>query len=289
MSLTGLGSVLAVCCALGVGGAVVARTGATVGQQGSSQAGMSGVQRDQQAEQLLARARNTLGDSRRLASVTALLIETDERTEPVKPRSDSHAKTAPEPTSRCVHRVLMPDRYQRVLVDGPVMMVHTLDGPDYWSLRRGPKPSPELETVLYRMANDPAEQAVVRESLERAFGGVMLALTARAPVSLGYGVRYMGATTLDGKRVETVGFERGGRTDFTLLLDAETLRPRALVQTLTNPPIEAIERLSDYRDVSGIRLPFRLELTLPQSRHVTTVRKAAINPPLTPVDFAKTR
>jgi hypothetical protein len=139
------------------------------------------------------------------------------------------------------------------------------------------------------MSNDPPEQAVPRQSVESAFEGLMLAFSARGPASQGCEVSALAATTLDGKPVLSIGFDERGATRFTLLLDATTFQPRAVVRVFTDPHIEGIQRQGDYREVSGIRLPVRLELTLAERRHITTVRRAAINPPLTPADFARRR
>ena len=242
-----------------------------------------------EASAALERVRAALSPSRPIASVKSLVLETEEREEPLNPGNDARGETAPPRVNHCTYRLLVPDRYQRVLVDGPVTMTHTLDGDRFWQRRVGPEAPPEVAALLERMSTDRVEQAALKRGFQTQLTGVMLAFLARWPDSAGLACRGDRPTSFDGREVKTLVFEKEGAQRFKLLVDPASGMPRALVQVYTNPPLEAVERLFDYRETIGVKLPHRLELSLSKTRHVIVVRRAAIDVALSPGEFAERR
>ncbi len=75
----------------------------------------------------------------------------------------------------------------------------------------------------------------------------------------GLTIQHLGQEDIDGKAVEALLITPPGITPFRLYLDAETMFPvKKAGQTVTQQgPTEIETTLSDYRDVGGVKLPFR--------------------------------
>jgi hypothetical protein len=260
------------------------------GKAGTARSPLSvGAVDTRRADDLLERARRTLGDPRRLAGLKTLVIESEERSEVSgAPARKGTTVYTPNPT-RCVYRFLFPSRFQRVQTEGVRQILHTINGDEFWMANVGAQPAvpPELEGLGQSLQADPALQAAARANVRAKFVGMSLAFTLRVPPALGFDVASGDQTSLDGVSVESVAIKRGGETRFKLLLDASTFRPVALVWVFDDPLVEAIQRLADYRLVGGMKFPFRLEMTLPRSRSIVAVRTVQVDARLTPADFAK--
>ena len=75
----------------------------------------------------------------------------------------------------------------------------------------------------------------------------------------GLAIQHLGQEEIDGKAVEALLITPPGITPFRFYLDGETLFPvKKAGQTVTQQgPTEIETTLSDYRDVGGVKLPFK--------------------------------
>ncbi len=105
----------------------------------------------------------------------------------------------------------------------------------------------------------------------------------------GLQVQHLGQEEIDGKAVEALLITPPGFSPFRLYLDAETMMPvKKAGQSMTQQgPVETESMMSDYRDVDGIKLPFketRTENGQPSGEAVT--QTIEINPEIPPDTFA---
>jgi predicted Zn-dependent peptidase/outer membrane lipoprotein-sorting protein len=105
----------------------------------------------------------------------------------------------------------------------------------------------------------------------------------------GLAIQHLGQEEIDGKAVEALLITPPGVSPFRLYLDAETLLPvKKAGQTVTQQgPTEIETTLSDYRDVGGVKLPFKHTIVQngqPGGESVT--KSIEINPEIPPDAFA---
>ncbi len=105
----------------------------------------------------------------------------------------------------------------------------------------------------------------------------------------GLAIQHLGQEEIDGKAVEALLITPPGVSPFRLYLDAETMFPvKKAGQTVTRQgPTETETTLSDYRDVGGVRLPFKHTIVQngqPGGESVT--ESIEINPEIPPDAFA---
>lgn len=212
-----------------------------------------------QATATLERARTALGGTDRLATVRSLTAE-----------SKLSWASNPERAQPFGFAMLLPDRFRRRSVD----IVHTIDGTTFWQSHDNP---PEI--------------------LKQAEGNIRVAFVKTALVFLLRPLpwfplisRRVADARLGTIRAEVVEFT--GRDHFLLrlLFDPTTFQPLgySVPWDVNGASLERLVRLEDYRQVSGIRLPFRLVDTLGgQPNNIEVFTGIQVNPPLTPADFKK--
>lgn len=130
--------------------------------------------------------------------------------------------------------------------------------------------------------------AQMRDSMIEEMWGNLVFLYSRANEE-GLTIQHLGQEEIDGKAVEALLITPPGIRPFRLYLDAETMMPvRRAAQTVTpQGPMEIETTLSDYRDVGGIKLPFKQTIVQngqPGGESVT--QTIEINPEIPPDAFA---
>ena len=101
-------------------------------------------------------------------------------------------------------------------------------------------------------------------------------------------VQHLGQEEIEGRTVETLLITPPGFSPFRLYLDAETMIPvKKAGQSMRNQgPVEGERMMSDYREVAGIKLPFKEMMTengQPSGESVT--QTIEINPEIPPDAF----
>lgn len=231
-----------------------------VGPMSGVRATKDGDQVRPAAEQLLREAENALGGAEKLRAIDRLHITVVER-------QSWRSEAAPRGRS---YKLWLPDRFQS-RVEG--FAAHTLMG---GRLTLDRPVSPE--------ARRSAENAI-----PATFRRVALAFLLRAP---GLSApRLQGEATIDGLKGTLVGFSTPDGRTLKLLLAQRSRHPLALIYPVllaeSNERPDRVWRLEDYREVNGVRFPFRLTIVRPTSEIVTEVQAIKVNPPFTPSDFAK--
>lgn len=201
------------------------------------------------AAPLLARARSTLDGIRQIDSVTGLEISgTETLLRDEGTRVDPYAFT-----------LGWPDRLE--LRIGPV--VHTLSGTAY--SRRLADPSRFGGPMLDRLMNDPRIIATATGGMHWHLLRLALTYLARAPAGVVAGDE--GLRDYGQLKGRTIGFrDRDGRLLAQLVLDPASSRPLGLVAavhriggTTTDAEPTLISLFGDYREVSGVRVPHRID------------------------------
>lgn len=202
-----------------------------------------------EADGLLARARATLNGTRPIDSVTGVEISgTETLLRDEGSRVDPYAVT-----------LGWPDRLE--LRIGP--MLHSLSGAVY--SRRLVDPNRFGGPVLDRLMNDPRIISTATSGMHWHLLRLSLTYLARAPgdvIAADEGMRDYGQ--LKGR---TIGFRGAdGKLQAQLVLDPSTFQPLGLVTAIHNVGATAgdgestgISLFADYRQVSGVRLPHRID------------------------------
>lgn len=216
---------------------------------------------DTRSRQLLAHAYRAVGGAERLAAVDRLVIQATET------RLDGRNQ-APRPR---LYKLLLPDRFQSIR---PGFVTHTLDGSSFWMDR----------------AVEPAIRTTAERSTRSTFMAVSLAFLLRAPDQSSTHVQALGrrqVQDLDGEVVEFRPF-RGGAV--RLMLAGDSGMPIAVIVAVqdseTGERGVTTWRMEDYREVGGVKYPFRLVRVSDRiPRIVTDVTDLKVNEVLTPLDF----
>jgi predicted Zn-dependent peptidase/outer membrane lipoprotein-sorting protein len=102
-----------------------------------------------------------------------------------------------------------------------------------------------------------------------------------------------GEATVDGTTYQTVEVQPPAGDPYTLYLDPESLRPKRLSLTTMNPRIgevDVTQVFSDYRDVSGMMIPYQTETTQSSQKgeqtSTATIQRLEVNPDLGAGAFA---
>jgi zinc protease len=108
----------------------------------------------------------------------------------------------------------------------------------------------------------------------------------------GYQVQALGTEKLNGKEVEAVLVNHAAESvSVRFFLDPATglIAGRSYVGSMGGPPAELTEVYSDYRDVSGVKLPFAVEITRQGGQRTSSSKVAEItlNPGVPESAFAK--
>lgn len=213
----------------------------------------------QSAARWIERAGDFLGGAAKLKAVDRLHLTVTE----------SQSQPPHMPRTR-IFKLWLPDRFQ----SDTELYTHTLRGSSVHINREVP---PEARTNA-------------EEALPALFRRVAMAFLLRAP-------------GLGAPRVEAdarVGDLRGALVEFTaqdgrhlrLLLAHDTAAPLALVYSTrvlgTNESLpDQVWRLEDYREVDGLRFPFRLTLLHPRNLVITQVQRVEVNPRFADADFPR--
>ncbi len=104
----------------------------------------------------------------------------------------------------------------------------------------------------------------------------------------GLTIQHLGQEEVDGKAAEALLITPPGMSPFWLFLDAETMMPvKKAAQTMTQQgPVDAETIMSDYREIGGIKVPFKETSTEngnPSSEAIT--QTIEINPEIPPDAF----
>jgi hypothetical protein len=218
-----------------------------------------GEESSRQAAAILERARAALGGTGRLGAVKALTSE-----------SKVTWASTPERAQPFGFAMLLPDRFRRRTVD----IVHTVDGAAFWQSHESP---PEIR-----------KQA--EANIRATFVKTALVFLLRPLPWFPLDARRIADATLGKLRAQVVEFR--GRDHFVvrLLFDPVTsqLLGYSVPWDVNGASVERLVRLEDYREVSGIRVPFRLVDTLGgQPNNTEVFTDIHVNPSLTAADFKK--
>ena len=142
--------------------------------------------------------------------------------------------------------------------------------------------------MINPMGTAQAAPPEMRKAMIEEMWGNLIFLYSRVNEE-GLTIQHLGREEIDGKAVEALLITPPGIRPFRLYLDAETMMPvRRAAQTVTQQgPTEIETTLSDYRDVDGIKLPFKQTIVQngqPGGESVTQIIE--INPEIPPDAFA---
>ena len=142
--------------------------------------------------------------------------------------------------------------------------------------------------MINPMGTAQAAPPEMRKAMIEEMWGNLIFLYSRVNEE-GLTIQHLGREEIDGKAVEALLITPPGIRPFRLYLDAETMMPvRRAAQTVTQQGHTEIETtLSDYRDVDGIKLPFKQTIVQngqPGGESVTQIIE--INPEIPPDAFA---
>lgn len=226
--------------------------------------GASNQNIDARAQKLLARARNVVGGAGRLAAIERLVVETTER--PVGGKASALQRT---------YRLLLPDSFQSTV---PGVVAHTLDRGSFWMDR-----SAQPDTI------ETAER-----STRARFLIVSVAFLLRAPDERRTPVRALGRMRVQGMEGEVLEFQPPTGSPLGLMVSPESGMPMCLIVAVraasSGQPGQATWRLEDYRDVQGLRFPFRLALVPDEASRVEVlVTGLVVNPLLVPEHFRQSK
>ena len=100
-------------------------------------------------------------------------------------------------------------------------------------------------------------------------------------------VKGTGEETVDGTTYQTVEVQPPAGSAYTLYLDPESMRPKRLTLTTTNPRVGEVDVkqvFSDYQEVSGMMLPYKTETTQSSQKgeqtSTATIQRLVVNPDL---------
>jgi hypothetical protein len=231
------------------------------------------TRKDRGAAALLERTYAALGGAERLGRVRALSLQAGED----------------------VIHILLPDRYQWINQTDRGKSIITLDGDRTWSVSPS-WPGSAAATPATSMSD--AERA---KNLQRQIVRYSLIYLARLPrPDDSVSVIAAGPVTYGAVQGEAIEFRADGERDWSrLVVSSSTGQPVAFVRPLRTSPGgpaagDAVTLLEDYREVDGVRVPFRLieqRINQPGAADQTMRRfqytVIRVNPALKPSDFAK--
>jgi hypothetical protein len=220
------------------------------------------------AAAVLARARDALGGVARLDAIRTLEVRgTDQR--------DSERGTLPAEEFR--FRALWPENFQIT----SKWFTHTLNGQAVWFRQTG-------GPAVHR---DATIEATARQSTERDAAILALTFLLKTPPHLKMHARYLGYQSQDGVVGEVVEFATD--TGFAMRLILDQGRPSAIVTTVRRIgrdgelTVPRVRRLEDYREVSGIRVPFRIDERSPNVHIVRRIDQVLVDLRLSRSDFVE--
>lgn len=100
-------------------------------------------------------------------------------------------------------------------------------------------------------------------------------------------IRYKGRSVADGADFDVVAITPEGGREFDLWINTETKMIERLVEQEAG--VTRTERYMDWRDIEGVKLPFRVRTSRgdPKSDEVVVVETMEFNTPLAGIDFAR--
>jgi hypothetical protein len=216
-------------------------------------------------------------------------------TPPSEGLSDSDGYALSLQAGEDVIHVLLPDRYQWINQTDRGKSIITLDGDRTWSVSPS-WPGSAAATPATSMSD--AERA---KNLQRQIVRYSLIYLARLPrPDDSVSIIAAGPVTYGAVQGEAIEFGADGERDWSrLVVSSSTGQPVAFVRPLRTSPGgpaagDAVTLLEDYREVDGVRVPFRLieqRINQPGAADQTMRRfqytGIRVNPALKPSDFAK--
>jgi hypothetical protein len=225
----------------GVGTLLAALSLMVTGQNAETQANA--------AERILQRARSAISAGRRVESVTALSGETRRIWD--NGRADPVAFT-----------LQLPDKFQTRI--GKIS--HTLSGNLFWQ----------------NLENPPAIQDRARDATRDRAARMTILLLLRTPQFLPVQAVASPPQQFEGKQAEVVEF-KGDSLKLRLFIDGKSHLPlgfEAASRATASGASDLTHRglLQEYRIVSGVRFPFRMDETIGEFHGVTVVDALQVNP-----------